>query len=269
MKAVPRRRGFFALLLFAAVVFQVQAQAPASQTSGSAATGSAATPAPAFEVASVRLGDQHPAPFGPGDQPWSRFPTNRFYAHNVDLKIIIGLAFGVDGEYIEGAPGWTDSTIYTIDAKVEGDQKLSADQMRPLLQNLLAQRLGLKVHHISRPGAGFDLVVAKDGPKLQPAKPRRRTFGQVLPDALQAWNIDTKGLSSFLALPIGKPVVDKTGLTGHYDVTLKYAPSNDPNSSLPSIFTAIQEQLGLKLEPAKVPVNYLVIDHVDRVPAEN
>ena len=268
MKALLRRRVFLALLLSAAVV-SAQAQAPDPQTSASSTTGAATTPAPGFEVASVRLGDQHPAPFGPGDQPWSRFPTNRFYAHNVDLKIIIGLAFGVDGEYIEGGPGWTDSTTYTIDAKVDGDQKLTYDQIKPLLQNLLAQRLGLKVHHISRPGAGFDLVVAKDGPKLQPAKSRRRTFGQVLPDALQAWNVDAKTLGSFLALQIGKPVVDKTNLTGSYDVTLKYAPQSDPNSSLPSIFTAIQEQLGLKLEPAKVPVDYIVIDHVDRVPTEN
>jgi uncharacterized protein (TIGR03435 family) len=64
-------------------------------------------------------------------------------------------------------------------------------------------------------------------------------------------------------------VVDRTGLTGTYDFTLSYAPANDPNSSLPDFFTALQEQLGLKLQPQKIPVDFLVIDHTDRVPTEN
>lgn len=92
---------------------------------------------------------------------------------------------------------------------------------------------------------------------------------EILPNRLDAWGITIDGLAGILAGPAGAAVIDKTGLTGSYDITLKYAPESDPNSSLPSIFTAIQEQLGLKLEPAKVPVGYLVIDHVDRVPAEN
>jgi uncharacterized protein (TIGR03435 family) len=72
-----------------------------------------------------------------------------------------------------------------------------------------------------------------------------------------------------LSHPVGYPVVDKTGITGNYDIKLSYAPANDPNSNLPDLFTALQEQLGLKLESQKVPVEILVIDHVDRIPTEN
>ena len=94
---------------------------------------------------------------------------------------------------------------------------------------------------------------------------------QLLPTEMDAWDISIDTFAHILASPANKPVVDKTGLTGSYDITLKYAPPNDPNanSDLPDIFTAIQEQLGLKLLPAKVPVDYLVIDHVDRTPTEN
>jgi uncharacterized protein (TIGR03435 family) len=76
-------------------------------------------------------------------------------------------------------------------------------------------------------------------------------------------------LAHMLVSPVEQPVVDKTGLTGAYDVDLKYRASAEEDSSLPSVFTAVQEQLGLKLVPSKLMLDYLVIDHVDRVPAEN
>jgi uncharacterized protein (TIGR03435 family) len=269
MRTFLRRRVVFALLLSAAVVFSAQAQAPGPQTSASAASGTTSTPAPAFEVASVRLGDQHPAPIMPGDQPVSPFPTNRYYAHNLNLKLIIALAYNIDQGNIEGGQSWIEATNYSIDAKVEGEQQLTYDQIKPLLQNLLAQRLGLKLHHVSKLGAGFDLVVAKDGPKLQPAKGDRKPWFQILPNRLDGWSGSTGNLATMVSHALSQPVVDHTGLTASYDIHLKFAPSNDPNSSLPDIFTAVQEQLGLKLIPAKVPVDYLVIDHVDRVPTEN
>ena len=206
----------------------------------------------------------------PGTSPISRFPTNRFFAHNTRLKLIIAVAFGIDEENIEGGPGWLDSQNYTIDAKVEGEQKLTYDQIKPLLQNLLAQRLGLKVRRESKPGFGFELVIGKGGPKLTPAHGHRVWF-QIFPDSLQGWDSSADSLAGVLSTPAGRPVINKTGLTGSYDIKLSYAPPNNPNpnSNLPDIFTAIQEQLGLKLVPAKVPVDYLVIDHVDRVPTEN
>jgi uncharacterized protein (TIGR03435 family) len=229
-----------------------------------------APPAPQsqFEVASVRMGDPHPAPLPPGASPISPFPTNRFFAHNVNLRLIVAVAFGADQRYVEG-PEWLDSTSYSIDAKVEGDQMLTYDQIKPLVQNLLAQRFGLKVHHESKLSAGFELVIAKGGPKLQPAKGDGKPWGQILPNRIDDWSDSTRGLASMLSRPVGQPVVDKTGITGSYDIHLTYAPANDPNSALPSIFTALQEQLGLKLVPQKVPVDFLIIDHVDKIPTEN
>jgi uncharacterized protein (TIGR03435 family) len=83
---------------------------------------------------------------------------------------------------------------------------------------------------------------------------------------MDATHMDAEHIAGVLAHRAGQPVVDKTGLTGTYDFTLSYAPANDANSSLPDFFTALQEQLGLKLQPEKLPVDFLVIDRVDKVP---
>jgi uncharacterized protein (TIGR03435 family) len=83
------------------------------------------------------------------------------------------------------------------------------------------------------------------------------------------WGISIETLAHIMASPVGSPVADKTGLSGSYDIHLAYRESAEEDTSLPSIFTAVQEQLGLKLVPAKVPVDNLVIDHVDKVPTEN
>jgi uncharacterized protein (TIGR03435 family) len=254
MPTLQRRRVFFASLFITAAALTTRAQAPA----------------PSFEVAVVRLGDPNPPPFGPNDEPLSRFPNNRYYARNLSLEYTIASAFGIDQRYIDGAPSWLDTQNYFIDAKVDGGRQLTKEQMEPLLQNLLAQRLGLKAHRESRLVAGYEIVVAKGGPKLQPTKDEK-SWGQILPDGLSGSKESSADIALFLSYAIRQPIVDHTGLTGSYDIKLSYAPLNDPNatSNNPDIFTAIQEQLGLKLVPAKVPVDYLIIDHVDRIPSEN
>ena len=88
-------------------------------------------------------------------------------------------------------------------------------------------------------------------------------------DGLQSAAISLKTLGQMLTRPLEKPVVDETGISGQYILNLKYAPPNTPDSPLPDLFTAVQEQLGLKLEPAKVPMDFLVIDTIEKVPAEN
>jgi uncharacterized protein (TIGR03435 family) len=235
---------------------------------------SPATPAPTFEVASIRMVDSHTADDlqrGIGQFSMSPFPTNLFTLHNASLAFLIQIAYAVDTQdNISAMPGWMESQLYDISAKVEGDQQLTLEQMRPLLQQLLAQRFHLAVHHESKLVSGFALIVAKGGPKLQPpARPKRKMGGQILPDGLTFWNMDLAHFATILSRPAGRPVIDQTGLTGVYDLKLSYAPANDPNSSLPSFFTAIQEQLGLKLEPQKVPVDTLVIDRAERTPTDN
>jgi uncharacterized protein (TIGR03435 family) len=156
-----------------------------------------------------------------------------------------------------------------VEAKVKGERPLSQEEIRPLLRNLLTERFHFAAHRMRKTVSGFELVIAKEGPKLKPAKEGTETHAQILPNGLDAQSASSKQLASFLMRPAGQTVVDKTGLSGSYDIKLRYAPTNDPNSALPSLFTAVQEQLGLRLQPAKVPADYLVVDHAERVPTEN
>jgi uncharacterized protein (TIGR03435 family) len=114
-------------------------------------------------------------------------------------------------------------------------------------------------------------VVAKGGAKLTATKGDQPpgTRVHIVSGDLQGLNWSMQTLAAMLQTPAGLPVIDKTGIKGSYDIKLEYAPQLDADSSLPSVFTALQETLGLKLESQKVPVEMLVIDHVDRVPTEN
>ena len=90
-----------------------------------------------------------------------------------------------------------------------------------------------------------------------------------MPNGLQANGVTMKVLASMLQRPAGKPVVDQTGISGRFDFALRYAPEDATDSSLPSLFTALQEQLGLKLQSQKVPLQKFIIDHVERIPQDN
>jgi uncharacterized protein (TIGR03435 family) len=230
------------------------------------------TAAPSFEVASIRLVDAHAVEDlqrGIGLFSMSTYPTARFFMHNTTFDFLVAVAYGIDMQYIQQDRDWMESQLYDIDARVEGERPLSQEEIRPLLRNLLEQRFHLTTHRTSKLMSGFQLVAAKGGPKLKAAKEGVATGGMLLPNRMEARSISTTMLAGFLARPAGQPVVDKTGLAGSYDIDLSYAPANDANSTLPSLFTAVQEQLGLKLEPAKVPIEFLVIDSADRAPTEN
>jgi uncharacterized protein (TIGR03435 family) len=140
--------------------------------------------------------------------------------------------------------------------------------MQPLLRQLLQRRFHLSTHREQKVVTGYAVVIAKGTPKLQTSK-GDPTLINIFPEKVIARPVSMKTFAATLSIPSGRPVVDKTGLTGTYDVDLSYAPANDSNSSLPDLFTALQEQLGLKLESQKVPIEMLVIDHLDRIPTEN
>lgn len=259
------RSSLLVVIVFTLVSMRSPAQAPLK-------------PSPAailkFEVASVRMA----APYtedeiqsGLGNSPWSKFPTNRFTAHRVTLKLLISLAYAVQGNFIQDSPGWLDSQHYDIEAKVEGSQQLTYDQIKPLLQHLLEERFHLAVHHESRLVPGYALVLGngKQPPKLETHKSGGPPYPYLLRTGLEASGITVQEFAALIAHPAGRPVVDKTGIQGSYDFKLSYDAMGDPNSTLPSIFTAVQEQLGLKLESQKVPIEILIIDHVDKIPTEN
>jgi uncharacterized protein (TIGR03435 family) len=218
-----------------------------------------------FEVASVRLSP----PGGTGLSSFNYLGTTRFTATNVSLPLLLQLAFGVDDYQILQKPSWSDSTLYDVSAKPEGETSLTYEHLKPLLQQLLEQRFHLTVHHETKYFKGYALLVAKGGPKLQTSKGEANHHANILPNGLQGQNLSLQDLASLLSHPVGRPVVDKTGIQGSYDFKLDYSPNESTDSPFPSVFTAVTEQLGLRLETQQVPVDIVVIDHVDREPTEN
>jgi bla regulator protein blaR1 len=209
-----------------------------------------------------------------------------YRATGVTLKMLMMYAYGVPAAFqVSGGPSWVGSERWDIQAKVEGESP-SRDQFVLMLRSLIEDRFKLKVRRETKEIPVYELVVVKGGSKLtphsgDPPKPQdrlRMRFGSM---TFQDSGLDS--LAYQISLQLGRQVNDKTGLTGKYDFTLEWAPEPgqggpesigfppdpllklppvDPNR--PSIFTALQEQLGLRLEPAKGPVEVLVIDHVDR-----
>lgn len=225
-----------------------------------------------FEVASIRMVQPHSIDDlvrGIGLTSMNTFPSNRLTFRNITLGLLVTEAYKADTYQIEGGPDWLNQQEYDVVAKAEGDRALTEDEMRPLLRSLLQQRFHLAAHWEDKTVPGYALVVSKGGPKLQPPQPGEHAHAQILPNGIQAYGYSLDSLARILHSPTGRPVVNKTGIAGDYDIQLDYAPPNDPTSTLPNLFTALQEQLGLKLVPQKVPTQILIIDHVDKTPTEN
>jgi uncharacterized protein (TIGR03435 family) len=275
--------------LFGAVLLGTTASVGAQSQSGTAS-------APVFEydVASIKLNKLGGASYG------SHTTLDSYSITNVPLQALIQFAFGIQNYQVVGAPDWLASERYDIEAKMEPDvadalQKLSLDDRRDMrqrmLQALILDRLQMKIHHETRELPVFSLVIAKNGSKLQeskvdPANPSapigrggpsvrtsRNGSGPITLTVLRCVGSDLAGV---LATHVGRVVLDKTGLTAMYDFTLQFMPddasiapvassgSSAADPTAPSIFTAVQEQLGLKLESGKGPVEVMVIDHVER-----
>jgi uncharacterized protein (TIGR03435 family) len=238
------------------------------------------SPLPSFEVASIKLNRSG----GPRSHMW--YPTGRFIASNQTIKALIEFAYNIQAFQLSGGPNWINSEKYDIDAKAEdsiaeGLQKLSFEQWREqlglMLQSLLADRFNLKVSHETRELPVYALVIAKNGPTLQVSKPDGTLSnptkgsdnrGQPGMSTSRITDGSMADLARGLSHQLGRIVLDQTGLKGKYDFTLQYSHDENPDSSGPSIFSALQEQLGLKLESTKGPVDVLVIDHIER-PSEN
>jgi uncharacterized protein (TIGR03435 family) len=222
-----------------------------------------AVPSRSFEVASVRA-SQH----GCGMTSLSPWGGARFSVKNATMQLLLGIAFDVRPNQISTKLGWLGTQCYDVDAKPDGDTGLSYEEVKAPLQQLLAERFQLAFHREPKDVNGYALVVAKGGPRLQKGK-GGSTSAYILPDGLRGEGLSMTTLAAMLASPVGQQVVDKTGITGSYEINLKFAPSGATESQYPSIFTAVQEQLGLRLEPQKVPVEMLVIDHLEKVSSEN
>ena len=275
---------------------RVYAQAPA------VAQGAAN---PTFEVASIK-----PNKSGDGRVMFGMQPGGRFTATNVPLRGIVVMAYQLQNFQLLGGPDWIDSERFDINAKAEGDIPLgtpgSVGTMQLMLQALLAERFGLVVHREKRDLPIYALVLARNdgklGPQLRPSTVDCQALGRsgrggppapnapppppgerppcgmrMGPGNLMGGGFPVSQLAVALSPRVQRIVVDRTGLTGNFDLDLTWTPDQmpqgqrppgapepppiDPNG--PSLFTALQEQLGLKLESTRGDVDVLVIDHVE------
>jgi uncharacterized protein (TIGR03435 family) len=221
-----------------------------------------ATPA-ILEVASVR---QHS-----GAREFSDLSTSgtKVTVSALTLGEVIANAYHLRDDQIIGGPRWIATDLYDITAKAEGTTPLTAEQSRQLLQAVLADRFSLQCHPEAREVPVYALVVGKDGSKLKDAdisgnNPGLRMTTNGTGKHIIAWHSTMQQLALLLSNTAGRPVVDKTGLSEKYAFHLDWNPTDAPESDIPSIFTAVQQQLGLRLEPQKAPFEVLVIDSVDR-----
>jgi uncharacterized protein (TIGR03435 family) len=242
-----------------------------------------------FDVAVIRLAPPPDANFhvAVSSPPHS----SRFEATNLPIKALIQIAYGFDAPVV-GAPDWVANTFYDISARSDEAAdarlaKLTDNEVRLEKRNairvLLAERLGLKMHLETRNSSLYNLVVAKGGVKMQavPRPPDGDAPATPPPADVQAHgsrhglefvgsNASMRAIAGALSSMVEAPVVDKTGLIGTYNYTLQFGrewSANDPDG-WPSIFTAVQEQLGLKLESVHEPVPNLVVDQITK-PTEN
>lgn len=255
-----------------------------------------------FEVASIKPG----APAGSGRIPMGiQFQRGGgLRTTNVTLRMLLTFAYEVQDFQITGGPSWLGSDLYDIQARsegsadatgapdetqnmTEGQRKVFVDQMRERLRSLLAERFQVVVHRETKEQPVYALVAGKGGPKLQESHETGSNRGRMRlgRGELEGTAIQLQFLAQSLSNQLRRPVLDKTGLTGNYDFKLTWTPdaaqgfggppvppgadappAPDPNG--PTIFTAVQEQLGLRLESQKGPVDVIVIDRAER-PTEN
>jgi len=231
-----------------------------------------------FDVASVKQA----APNQPAGGIKAMPGGQEYVAQGAPVRLMISLMYKIPLRQIEGGPDWMNTELYDVDAKADGSYNL--DDLHTMFQNLLADRFLLKFHKDVREGNVFALTVDKSGLKMKPndspqdfnipiiGGPNFTFTGKRVPMEYLCWT-----LGQFLQAD-QRPVIDKTGLKGNYDFTLSFMPELPPGvtpdrvpaelQNRPSIFDALKEQLGLRLDATKGPVEYFVIDHIER-PAAN
>ena len=220
---------------------------------------------PAFEVASIRAHSPDDGAFS-----FDLKESGRLTVRNMTVWNLIRQAYRVRDSQMEGGPPWIKTAGFDIVA--QPPQAVPAERARvmEMLQSLLHERFHLRWHEDVRATSGYALRVAPGGSKLAPAKDGQSRLRK---GDISAPSMTFESLCQILEFDLGKPVVDQTGLTGSYGIELRWDPVNpstpqEPDTTRPSLFTALREQLGLRLDSAKVPVKILVIDEAQQ-PTEN
>ncbi len=224
--------------------------------------GQGVTAGSMFEVTSVK-------PTPPDRQNQLRMDYCRaggiFSVGGTPLIWSLAYAYRVKEYQISGAPGWLSAfdSAYDIEGKPAGS--VTNGQCRLMVQSLFVDRFKLAAHRDTKERPVYLLVIGKNGTKLREGEGVKLNGAVQIgasgkPQWADGWNMST--LASYLSDFTGRPVVDRTGLPGTYGITLAF--SQGDQNDRPGIFTAVQEQLGLKLEPGRAPVEVFVIDHIER-----
>jgi uncharacterized protein (TIGR03435 family) len=235
-----------------------------AQTAG-ADTGSEAV----FEAATIK-----PAGPSPDGHTHINYPEGgRWSAINITLLNLMQWAYDMPQKQILEGPSWMGSTHFDIQATTDGETDAMLRAMSPerdrevkrrMVQRLLEERFAMKLHRETRTLPAYDLAVAKGGSKLTASQSNGKSFN-LWRTHFEAQGLTMELVAEQLSQIAGRVVVDKTNLDGRYDLKLQWTPDDAPATadSSPSLFTAIEEQLGLQLKAAKEPVAVLVIDHIE------
>ncbi len=225
---------------------------------------------PSFAVATVKPHDPNSR-----RQGWN-VSGNRLIIENQTVTSMMMYAFSIDPHQVAAEPDWADHAAFDVEGIADTLGQPNLRQQQEMIQKLLADRFQLKFHREQRELPIYLVRIAKGGPKLTPAANPRREHGQKARDqgAETTVYFTSATIADFvldMQFFLDRPLVDQTGLTGQYDITLRYSHDEAHDAAPdapPGLFTAIEEQLGLKLEATKAPTDVLVIEHVER-PSEN
>lgn len=239
-----------------------------------------ANASPSFEVATIK-------PAKPDEQGKGFLVQGRrFKTINTTMNEIMSFAYGIHTKQIVGAPAWFDTDKFDIDAQPDGEGAPSDKQWRGMLQKLINERCKLSLHHDKRELSVYVLSAAKTGPKLSKSEGDPNGLPGLFFRAMGDLNVNNANMYDFANflqnVVLERPVLDQTGITGRYDFTLKWTPDDsqfggmgakigpttDTANPPPALYTAIQEQVGLKLDATRAPTDVLVLDHVEK-PSEN
>jgi uncharacterized protein (TIGR03435 family) len=267
-----RRRLLLVTVAMSLAVPGLSGQLNAAQAAPMVQSDAQAPKLPVYDIASIKLNKS-----GSGSVS-VRANVDSYSATNISLKKLLQNAYGIREDLISGVPGPIDSARFDVLAKIvepdlEAVRRLSDKQRGAMLLPVLIDRFQLTTHVETKTLPVYELVAVQSGPKLTPAagEGKGRSLS-VSNTELTARGLPMSAFVNMLEGQLHRTVIDKTGLADNYDFALKWSreeePGTEADSSAPSIFTALQEQLGLKLQPAKGPVETLVIDHV-AMPSEN
>jgi len=233
----------------------------------------------AFEVATIKP----TTPDWRGGRYMRMLTAHQFEARGYQLRVLLAAAYNLTPQAISGGPAWMDSDLYDILAEAPGQVRPTLEEQMSMLRKLVSERFNLVFHREEKEFSIYALTVAKGGPKLTPSTPVETPEGapplvfRLAPDRarLPARDATMAELAWVMQrAAVDRPVVDKTGLPGRYDFELEWTPdetqfggnvpTGNPEPPKPDLFAAMQQQLGLRLEAARGPIEALVIDQVER-----